>query len=383
MVRGEIRLCGGEFRWDPAAPEPFLQQVHLQVAPGQLAVCVGTVGAGKSSLIMALLGEMHFKPSAASPRVELEQPTPESPSQRPESATGRDDLALQSVHSSELGAPAPPGPQPPQPVARGPFKAIKGAVAFAPQSPWIMRGTVRENILIGRRYDAARYNTVIDACALRSDLDALLNGDETVLEDPGALSGGQRQRLGIARCVYGEADCYVFDDPFSALDNATARHVFHAVVLGLLAQRTRFVVTHQLFLSAFADRVVLMRGVLTASEAVTRILPPVPPDPHSAPPHAAPDSDDRSSVSSLEANPAHLAFMRARAQREQQRESRPRGGAHARAVSGASTVSSVSSRPRSALSSKRAATRYSLSARTLTHSHPPPSLRTPSDPRAA
>ncbi len=61
---------------------------------------------------------------------------------------------------------------------------------------------------------------VIDACALRTDLEILTGGDETEIGEKGInVSGGQKQRISLARSVYNNADVYLLDDPLSAVDS--------------------------------------------------------------------------------------------------------------------------------------------------------------------
>ncbi|KEP62479.1 UNVERIFIED_CONTAM: ABC transporter, putative [Hammondia hammondi] len=86
-------------------------------------------------------------------------------------------------------------------------EAMEGIqVGYAAQQPWLFRGTVRENILFGRPFDADAYHKVLTACALHSDLAKLACKDMTELDSGGqCLSGGQRARVGLARAIYGAA----------------------------------------------------------------------------------------------------------------------------------------------------------------------------------
>ncbi|KAJ0047115.1 hypothetical protein Pint_03952 [Pistacia integerrima] len=87
------------------------------------------------------------------------------------------------------------------------------------------------------------------------------------------LSGGQKQRTQIARALYHDADIYLFDDPFSALDAHTGSHLFKEVLLGALSSKTVIYVTHQLqFLNA-ADLILVMKdGKITQSGKYSDIL---------------------------------------------------------------------------------------------------------------
>lgn len=193
---------------------PILTDVTLTAAAGELTCVVGAVGAGKSSLLMALLGEL---PASAG-----------------------------HVRLKGIGS----GGSPP-------------TVAYASQAPWIVSGTFRDNILMGRAYNAVRYALVLDACCLRADVARLPHGDFEAIGERGvALSGGQRSRLSLARALYGDADVYLIDDVLAALDARTGRRVF-ARALGnspraLLAGRTRVLVLHQLHHARAAHSVAVL-----------------------------------------------------------------------------------------------------------------------------
>jgi ABC-type transport system involved in cytochrome bd biosynthesis fused ATPase/permease subunit len=148
---------------EAAAAPTTLADISLTLPRGSLTVVCGPVGAGKSSLLMALLGEL------------------------PASSGG---------------------------------VGVAGRVSFAAQQPYVLTGTVRENVLCGRPWDPARYAAVLEACCLRPDLRAWPNGDATVIGERGVnLSGGQRARVGLARAVYdGGADVFLCDDVLAAVD---------------------------------------------------------------------------------------------------------------------------------------------------------------------
>jgi ABC-type multidrug transport system fused ATPase/permease subunit len=71
------------------------------------------------------------------------------------------------------------------------------------------------------------YDTVIQACALKKDLELWTFGDQTEIGERGInLSGGQKQRIQLARALYKNSDIYLLDDPFSAVDAHTGSHLF-------------------------------------------------------------------------------------------------------------------------------------------------------------
>ncbi|XDB55930.1 hypothetical protein AB1E18_009393 [Capra hircus] len=175
--------------WDKELRTPTLQGLSFTVRPGELLAVVGPVGAGKSSLLGALLGEL-------------------PPSQ-----------GKVSVH---------------------------GRIAYVSQQPWVLSGTVRSNILFGKKYEKKRYMKVIKACALEKDLQFLENEDLTVVGDRGTtLSGGQKARISLARAVYQDADIYLLDDLLSAVDAEVSRHLFEQCICQVLREKITILVTHQ------------------------------------------------------------------------------------------------------------------------------------------
>ncbi|KAF6145054.1 hypothetical protein GIB67_013405 [Kingdonia uniflora] len=165
-----FEISNGNFLWDPSTPDPLLKDLHLQVLHGMKVAVCGAIGSGKSSLLSCLLGEM----------TKL-------------SGTTR----------------------------------LNGTKAYVAQSPWIQSGKIEENILFGREMDRERYERVLEACSLKTDLEIFSFGDQTIIGERGInLSGGQKQRIQIARALYQDADIYLFDDPFSAVDAHTGAHLY-------------------------------------------------------------------------------------------------------------------------------------------------------------
>uniref|UniRef100_A0A8C9E9A3 Multidrug resistance-associated protein 4 n=1 Tax=Phocoena sinus TaxID=42100 RepID=A0A8C9E9A3_PHOSS len=203
--------------WDKASETPTLQGLSFTVRPGELLAVVGPVGAGKSSLLSAVLGEL-------------------PPSQ-----------GLVSVH---------------------------GRIAYVSQQPWVFSGTLRSNILFGKKYEKERYEKVIKACALKKDLQLLEDGDLTVIGDRGTtLSGGQKARVNLARAVYQDADIYLLDDPLSAVDAEVSRHLFELCICQALYQKITILVTHQLqYLKAASQILILKDGEMVQKGTYTEFL---------------------------------------------------------------------------------------------------------------
>ena len=107
---------------------------------------------------------------------------------------------------------------------------VYGRIAYVSQTAWIQTGTIRENILFGSAMDEQRYLDTLQRCALVKDLELLPFHDMTEIGERGVnLSGGQKQRLQLARALYQDADIYLLDDPFSAVDAHTATNLFNVV----------------------------------------------------------------------------------------------------------------------------------------------------------
>ncbi|XP_063822575.1 ATP-binding cassette sub-family C member 10 [Ostrinia nubilalis] len=169
---------------------PFtLNDISLEIGREDLIGITGKVGSGKTSLLMAIIGEMIKK---------------DGDIQIPENLNG---------------------------------------FGYVSQKPWLIRGTIRDNIIFGKPYDETKFRTVVDACALTEDLN-ILGWNAYVGEGGCTLSGGQRARISLARAVYHEKQVYLLDDVLAGLDGAVAAHVMQRCVLGLLRRATRVLVSH-------------------------------------------------------------------------------------------------------------------------------------------
>ncbi|CBX97089.1 similar to ABC multidrug transporter [Plenodomus lingam JN3] len=145
----------------------------------------------------------------------------------------------------------------------GDMRKTKGEVvfgasrAFCPQYAWIQNATVRENIVFGKEFKKKWYDQVVDACALRPDLDMLPHHDATEIGERGiTVSGGQKQRMNIARAIYFDADIVLMDDPLSAVDAHVGRHIMDNAICGLLKDKCRILATHQLHVLSRCDRII-------------------------------------------------------------------------------------------------------------------------------
>ncbi|XP_014208061.1 multidrug resistance-associated protein 4-like [Copidosoma floridanum] len=132
-------------------------------------------------------------------------------------------------------------------------------LSYASQEPWLFAGSVRNNILFGEPYAEDKYNRVARACCLLEDFEQLPHGDRTLVGDKGSsLSGGQCARVSLARAVYRDADVYLLDDPLSAVDTRVGKRLFQDCINGYLKDKTRVLVTHQVQFLKEADAIVFL-----------------------------------------------------------------------------------------------------------------------------
>uniref|UniRef100_A0AAR5P1W2 ABC-type glutathione-S-conjugate transporter n=1 Tax=Dendroctonus ponderosae TaxID=77166 RepID=A0AAR5P1W2_DENPD len=206
----------GSFSW---GEDSILKGINIRIPHKTLTAIVGSVGAGKSSLISAFLGEM-------------------------DKVSGR-------VNTY-------------------------GTVAYVSQQAWIQNATLKDNILFGKSYDKDLYDKVIEGCALKPDFDMLPGGDQTEIGEKGInLSGGQKQRVSLARAVYADAEIYYLDDPLSAVDSHVGKHIFDQVLgpTGLLKNKTRVLVTHGIIYLPQTDKIfVVTQGEISESGSYQELL---------------------------------------------------------------------------------------------------------------
>uniref|UniRef100_A0A8C4RWL8 ATP-binding cassette, sub-family C (CFTR/MRP), member 8b n=1 Tax=Erpetoichthys calabaricus TaxID=27687 RepID=A0A8C4RWL8_ERPCA len=201
------QITNGYFTWTPDG-SPTLSNIDIRIPHGQLTMIVGQVGCGKSSLLLAALGEM------------------------------------QKISGNVY------------------WNRKRGSVAYASQKPWLLNATVVENIIFETTFNKMRYKAVIEACSLQPDIDILPQGDQTQIGERGVnLSGGQRQRISVARALYQQTNVVFLDDPFSALDIHLSDHLMQEGILKMLREekRTVVLVTHKLQYLPHADWIIAMK----------------------------------------------------------------------------------------------------------------------------
>lgn len=151
--------------------------------------------------------------------------------------------------------------------------------AYCSQVPWLVKGTLKENVTFGATspIDEIWYNTVISACGLEFDIQNLTGGDQAQIGDGGSkLSGGQKQRVSLARAVFTREPVILLDDVFSGVDNGSIAHISEKLFGpdGLLCKTgsTTVLVTHSKYLMMMADDVmVLDQGTIVESRTVASL----------------------------------------------------------------------------------------------------------------
>lgn len=198
------------------AEAPVLHDVSLVLEPGETTCVVGASGVGKSTLLALLL--RLYEPSSGS-------------------------ILLGGVDTRRLT-----------------LDSLRDQVSLVPQDPWIMDGSIRDNIVFGHREATGaelRYaarKALVDEFAGQLPL-----GYDTPVGEGGALlSGGQLRRVALARAVIRESPILLLDEPTAGLDPAAAAQVVDALASVADEDRTIVIVSHDLELARRADRVAVM-----------------------------------------------------------------------------------------------------------------------------
>jgi ATP-binding cassette subfamily B multidrug efflux pump len=213
---GTLRLTGVGYRYEGQA-EPALAEIDIELPAGAVLGIVGPTGAGKSTLLRLLL--RHDDPE-----------------------TGR----------IEWGG---------VPIGEYRLAALRGAIGWVPQEPFLFSATIAQNIALARP-DASEAE--IAAAARLADLDAdiarLPDGYRTMVGERGVtLSGGQRQRVAIARMLLADAALMLLDDALSAVDTGTETRIL-AHLRKATRGRSLVVVSHRLSAVIDADEIIVLRG---------------------------------------------------------------------------------------------------------------------------
>ena len=212
-TRGHITLRDVSFRYSPDTP--LIEDLDLDVLPGQTVAIVGPTGAGKTTLVNLLL---RF--------YELDE----------------GEVLIDGVDSRRM--------------TRGDLRDLFGMVL---QDTWLFTGTIRENIAYGRE-GASEDDILAAARAARVDhfVRTLDHGYDTVLDDDATnVSQGEKQLLTIARAFLSDPDVLILDEATSSVDTRTEVLIQEAMA-ELMKDRTSFVIAHRLSTIRGADTILVM-----------------------------------------------------------------------------------------------------------------------------
>lgn len=231
-----IGFENASFSWDESSDNDFkLRDLNIAFKPEKLNVVIGPTGSGKTSLLLALLGEMNLQ----SGKVFLPGIIP------------RDELVVD------------------------PQTGLTESVAYCSQSAWLLNDSIKNNIIFSAPFNQERYDRVIDACGLTRDLEILSAGDATEIGEKGiTLSGGQKQRVSLARALYSNSRHLLLDDCLSAVDSHTALWIYENCITGpLMAGRTCILVSHNVALTVQnADWVVVLENGKVKTQGPPEVL---------------------------------------------------------------------------------------------------------------
>jgi subfamily B ATP-binding cassette protein MsbA len=215
-VKGHLRLENVRFRY-PGAAGLALDDVSLDIQPGQTVALVGVSGGGKSTFVN--LVTRFYDPEG-----------------------GR--ILLDGVPYRDIK-----------------LTSLRAQLAMVSQNVVLFDDTLAANIAYGvERIDYERLAAAVKAAHLTDVVARLPDGVESMIGENGMrLSGGQRQRVAIARAIYKDAPILILDEATSALDNESERAV-QAALDTLMAGRTTIVIAHRLSTIERADRIVVMEA---------------------------------------------------------------------------------------------------------------------------
>jgi len=189
----------------------LLYDLDLEIKKGELVAILGETGSGKSCLANAILNYLEFIPK-----------------------TNND---------------------------KETYNIVNGTISYASQNPWILNGTVRDNIIFYNELEIERYKKVLEICQLISDLSLLPGGELTEISSNGQnISGGQKARISLARCIYKDADIYLFDDPISSVDPINSESIFKSVLLDYLKDKTRILIKHEMGNIELFSKIIYLKG---------------------------------------------------------------------------------------------------------------------------
>lgn len=221
-IDGRLEFRNVTFRY-PSAKEDALRDLNLVINPGERVGVLGRIGSGKSTLARMALG--------------LYQPTDGV-------------VMLDGTDLRQMDLPS-----------------IRGKIGVALQESVLLSGSLRENILLGRKdIDDEEMLRVARLTGVHDFVGQIANGYDLKLADRGeSLSGGQRQSISLARALVGRPSLIVFDEPTSGVDMQT-EEVLISRLVGEIADRTVIIITHRPSLLKLVNRVVVLHAGRVAAD---------------------------------------------------------------------------------------------------------------------
>lgn len=213
-AKGAVDLNHVAFSYTP--DKKLIEDLNLQVKPGQKIAIVGPTGCGKTTLINLLMRFYDVNEGSI------------------------------SVDGTDI-----------RDITR---KSLRTSFGMVLQDTWLKRGTIRENITVGRP-DATDEEIVRAAKASHADsfIRRLPDGYDTVIgEDGGSLSGGQKQLLCITRVMLSLPPMLILDEATSSIDTRTEQKIQKAFAT-MMEGRTSFIVAHRLSTIQNADVILVMK----------------------------------------------------------------------------------------------------------------------------
>ncbi len=222
-----LSLRGVDFHWPGRARG--LEGIDMEIPAGRHVAIVGPSGAGKSTLISLLLGFI-----------------------RPE----RGELLADGVQ-----------------LSRWPLAAWHARIAWLPQQPTLLHGSIRDNLLLARpNADDAALQEALTLAGIAQPVAELPDGLDSAIGELGqGLSGGEAQRIALARAFLRDAPLLILDEPTAALD-AETEDIVRAAISRLAHGRTVISVAHRLHTLRDADRVVELRDGRVTRDATPNEL---------------------------------------------------------------------------------------------------------------
>ncbi|XP_015127740.1 multidrug resistance-associated protein 9 [Diachasma alloeum] len=183
------------------SPSHTLLEVNFYAPKGRLIGVCGSSKSGKSSLLQAIMGQLHHA---------------------------------------------------------GGHVAIDGSCSYVPEEAGLFEGTLKENIILGEAFDASWYYKTIQACRLNEDLNSLPGSDDTDVSTV-ELTNCQRQKIALARAVYNNRDINLLDNPLGDVERPEGTEIFEKAIVQLLGEKCVILVSDKIQFLNRCDTIYVMK----------------------------------------------------------------------------------------------------------------------------